>query len=468
MSKIIASIREALELCHVKDGMTLGFHHHLRDGDMILNMVTEQLALMGVRDITIVMSGLLQGCFPVVEHIKSGVVTGIKTPAIGSLIGKELAKGIMKQPAEMHTHGGLQGAITSGAAPIDIAFVAASAADNKGNMNGVQGKSAFGSMGFAFSLAAYAKKVVVVTDTLMPYPLNPISIDETFVDYVVAVDSIGNPDGIESGIIRVTRDPAGVQIAKYTSDVIVHSGLFRNGMSFQTGGGSISLAANRYLKEKMLQSKITGSFLMGGISAASVEMLEAGCFETILDAQTFSRKAVDSRHHNPRHQEISGSHYANPFLPSCAVESLDIVVLGATEIDCNFNVNVHTDSNGFVMGGSGGHGDTAWGSKLCIIVGPFLRTRLPLVVDELVCTSTPGEYVDVLVTQFGIAVNPRNAELHERLVAAGLPVTDIRKLRKFAVEISGVGEKPSFGDHVVASVKWRDGTTLDEIRNPVV
>ena len=81
------------------------------------------------------------------------------------------------------------------------------------------------------------------------------------------------------------------------------------------------------------------------------------------------------------------------------------------------------------MGGSGGHSDTAAGSKLAIIVAPLIRARLPLIVDQVLCKSTPGETVDVIVTQRGIAVNPRQNDLKEKLIKAGLPVRDIRELK---------------------------------------
>lgn len=41
----------------------------------------------------------------------------------------------------------------------------------------------------------YAKKVVVLTDTLLPYPLPDWAISENWVDYVVQVDAIGDPEG---------------------------------------------------------------------------------------------------------------------------------------------------------------------------------------------------------------------------------------------------------------------------------
>lgn len=100
---------------------------------------------------------------------------------------------------------------------------------------------------------------------------------------------------------------------------------------------------------------------------------------------------------------------------SSAVDSLDVVILGATQIDTDFNVNVHTDSNGYIMGGSGGHSDTAAGAKMAMIIAPLTRARLSIVVDRVLTVSTPGSTIDVLVTQRGIAVNPRQQELKERL-----------------------------------------------------
>ena len=158
-------------------------------------------------------------------------------------------------------------------------------------------------------------------------------------------------------------------------------------------------------------------------------------------------------------------HYASPSSRSAAVDSLDVVILGATEIDTDFNVNVHTDSNGYIMGGSGGHSDTAAGSKLAMIIAPMFRARMPIVTDQVTCISTPGKDIDVLVTQGGIAVNPKQAELRDRLKAAGLPVLDIVELKEKAERITGKPSPLPKGDRAVANVIYRDGTHLDTIYN---
>ena len=157
--------------------------------------------------------------------------------------------------------------------------------------------------------------------------------------------------------------------------------------------------------------------------------------------------------------------YASPSSRSAVVDSLDVVILGATQIDTDFNVNVHTDSNGYIMGGSGGHSDTAAGAKLSMIIAPMFRARLPIVMDRVTCISTPGEDIDVLVTQGGIAVNPRREDLSACLKAAGLPIIDIHELKEKTEAITGKPQSVAHGDKVVAQVISRYGQVLDNIYN---
>jgi citrate lyase subunit alpha/citrate CoA-transferase len=213
----------------------------------------------------------------------------------------------------------------------------------------------------------------------------------------------------------------------------------------------------------MVEKKIRGSFGMGGITGLMVDLLESGCFECLMDAQCFDIRAVNSLRDNPRHSEISVSHYASPTAKSSLVDSLDVVVLGATQIDTDFNV--HTDSNGYIIGGSGGHSDTAEGAKMSVIVSPLTRSRFSTVVDKVLYLSTPGSAIDVLVTQKGVAVNPARSDLKDRLTDAGLPVVDIHDLKRMAEEITGVPEPVALGDKVVAKVLYRDGSVIDNIRN---
>ena len=465
MSKVVSSIKEVIALAGLRDGMTVSFHHHLRNGDFVLNMVMEEIAAQGYKDINVNASSLFDVHTPILEHIQNGVVTGIAADYIAAGVGRAISQGILSKPVQFRTHGGRPSDISLGRTPIDVAFIAAPTSDTMGNCSGKYGKSACGSLGYAYADAMYAKKVVVITDNLVPYPLQDFSISEDWVDYVVAVEAIGNPKGIVSGTTQITRDPVGLVMASHAAQVIAHSGLLKDGFSFQTGAGGASLAAAKFLKDIMLEKQIQGSFGLGGITGYMVDMLHAGCFRNLMDVQCFDLKAVESLRTDPRHQEISAMQYASPSSRSAVVDSLDVVILGATEIDTDFNVNVHTDSNGYIMGGSGGHSDTAAGAKLSMIIAPMFRARLPIVTDRVNCISTPGKDIDVLVTQGGIAVNPKNADLASRLSAAGLPIIDIHELKEKTEQITGKPRTLPKGDRVVADVISRDGALLDQIYN---
>ncbi len=464
-NKLVASIREAIIAAELKDGMTISFHHHMRNGDYVLNMVMEEVAALGIKDLTVNATALFDIHLPLIDHIKNGVVTTLMTDYMSAGLGKQICKGIMENPVQFRTHGGRPDDIVHGVTPIDIAFVAAPQSDPLGNCTGKYGKSACGSFGYAIIDAQYAKKTVVITDELVEYPMLGFTVPEVYVDYVVCVDAIGDPAGIVSGTTRITRDPVGLVMAKMAAQVVEHSGVLKDGFSFQTGAGGATLAGAKFLKDIMLAKGVQGSFVMGGITKYLVDMLNEGCFKTILDGQTFDLDSIDSLRNNPRHQEVSLYHYAGPHAPSCIVNNLDVFFAGATEIDTDFNVNVHTDSNGIIMGGSGGHSDVCAGADISVIITPMFRNRLPMIRDRVTTITTPGNTVDVLVTQGGIAVNPQRVELKNNLVAAGLPVVDIHELQEKAERMTGKPAPIAHGDKVVAEVIYRDGTIIDRIYN---
>ena len=462
MSKVVGSLREAISAAGLRDGMTVSFHHHLRSGDYVINMVMNEIAAMGIKNLTVNASSLFDVHAPLAEHIKSGVITKIITDYMSAGLGKYISAGIMEQPVEFMTHGGRPTAIMQGKTPIDVAFVAAPAADRDGNCTGKIGRSACGSLGYAFADAEYAKKTIIITDGLCEKLEEP-SIDGKFVDFVVCADEIGDPRGIVSGTTTITRDPVGLIMARDAADVIKYSGLLKEGFSFQTGAGGASLAAAKFLMDIMLEEKIRGSFGLGGITGYMVDMLRAGCFEELRDVQCFDLKAVESIRTDPRHHEISAFEYASPANGHAWVNSLDAVILGATEIDTDFNVNVHTDSAGIIMGGSGGHSDTAAGAKLAMVIAPLFRARQPIITDRVNCVSTPGKDIDVLVTQYGIAVNPKNEELRDRLIRAHMPVVSIEELKAKAESLCGVPKALEHGERVVAKVIGRSGEVQDLI-----
>lgn len=465
--KVLNSIEEALDKIQLRDGITISFHHHLRNGDFVLNNVVYAIAKRGIKDITIAASSIFPVHEPLVEYMKNGVVTGIVANYISGPVAKAISDGYLKKPAVMMTHGGRPRAIESGDLHIDIAFIGAPTADTYGNINGVYGNAACGSLGYAVADAEYADKVIAITDNLVTYPACPIEISQIYVDYVVKVDSIGDPKGIVSGTTRITKDPVGLRIAKMATKVIEASGLVKDGLSFQTGAGGTSLAVAAELKELMKNKGVVGSFAAGGITGYIVDMLKEGLFRNLFDVQCFDLDAVESYRDNPKHQGMSGSMYGNPHNKGAVVNNLDVMILGATEIDTNFNVNVTTGSDGVIMGGSGGHSDTAAGAKLAIVVTNLIKGRLPIIKDSVTTVTTPGESIDVVVTERGIAVNPNRKDLIEKLTHTNLPIMTIEELKELAEKMSGKPKSIKTSDGVVAVVEYRDGTVIDVVRKPI-
>lgn len=463
-SKLVTDLEEVFRRIPVKSGMTLSFHHHFRNGDGVVNMVLDIAAKLGLKDLKVALSSVFPVHAPMIEHMKNGVVTGLDTNYMSGPVAQAISRGILAKPVVMRTHGGRARAIECGDLKVDVAFIAAPAADEYGNINGVQGPAACGSLGYAFPDAQYADHVVAVTDFLGDYPLTPVSIPQTRVDYVVKVDCVGDPKGIVSGTTRITKDPVGLKIAATAAKVIEAAGLIKDGFAFQTGAGGASLATAAFVRKMMERDNVTGSFALGGITGYMVDMLEKGLFKKVMDVQGFDLEAIRSMASNPNHLEIGADFYASPFNGGCAVNQLDAVILGATEIDTDFNVNVVTGSDGVIMGGSGGHADAAAGAKVTIIVANLLRGRLPIIVDKVLTATTPGETIDVLVTERGVAVNPRRQDLKEKFLAAGLPVKDIQELKALAEKLAGKPKAITTGEKVVAVVEYRDGTLIDVVR----
>lgn len=461
--KYISTIAAALRECGLKDGMTLSFHHHLRNGDHVVNMTMDAVAALGVKGITVACSSLFPVHEHLIEHIKTGVITGLDTDYMSGPLAKAITGGILPTPVIFRSHGGRPRAIGEGSLKIDIAVVAAPAVDAMGNITGTEGPSACGSLGYIIPDTQHAAKVIAVTDHVVEGGLARISIPHDVVDHVVVVDKIGDPAGIVSGSISLTRDPVALAIARNAQAVIKASGLLQDGFCYQTGAGGASLAASLFLREDMRAMKVHGGFLLGGITKYMVEMLEEGLFDNVFDVQCFDLSSVKSIAQNPRHVEISADTYANPNRKSNCVDFLDAVLLGGTEIDLDFNVNVTTDSNGNIIGGSGGHNDAAAGAKLTIIVAPLVRARLPIVVEKCTTLTTIGSTVDVLVTERGIAVNPARKELADRLRDARLPVCGIEDLHDQAVRMTGKPLAYERGDKVVGTMEYRDGTIVDHI-----
>ncbi|MDR2557201.1 MAG: citrate lyase subunit alpha [Bacteroidales bacterium] len=465
----LASLEEAIRKCGLKDGMTVSFHHHFRSGDKVVNMVMDKLAEMGFKNLHLAASSLIDVHEPLIAHIRSGVISRISTSGLRGALGAAISHGLMDEPVIFRSHGGRAAAVANGDLHIDIAFLGAPSCDPLGNACGYsQGenvKSICGSLGYAMVDAQYADKVVIITDSIVPYPNTPNSISERNVDFVVEVDSIGDSNKISSGAIRDSKNPRDLLIAQNAAKVVINGGYFKNGFSIQAGTGGASLAAVKFIREKMIEKNIKASFALGGITAHMVQMHEEGLIERLIDVQSFDRGAAESLIKNRMHKEISANEYASALETGSAVHWLDMVILSALEVDVNFNANVLVGSDGVIRGAIGGHPDTAADSALSIIVCPLLRGRIPCVVDEVTTLITPGTSVDVIVTDYGVAVNPNRPEIAERLKAAHINVVQIHDLKEKAKKIIGNADPLPFGEKVVGIVMNRDGSVMDVIRN---
>ena len=466
-SKLLKSVKYAISASGLKSGMTISFHHHLRNGDYVVNQVIDACAQIGIRHLTIFPTALFGVHKAIIPHIKNGVVRRIMGSVNGP-IGQLASEGGMELPVVLRSHGGRPRAVASGDVHIDVAFIAAPAADAGGNISGRFGKAACGSIGYAFTDAEYADCVVAVTDNLQPYPIAPISIPGIYVDYVAEAESIGDPSGIVSGTTRVTRDPLRLLIAGYASKLIEASPYFKDGVSFQTGAGGIPLAVTAFMKDAMKRRGIRGSFGLGGITGYFVDLLNEGLVDKLMDVQSFDLEAVKSISSDPRHIEISADWYANPWNCGSAVNSLDVVIFGATELDKDFNANVNTEADGALLHGIGGHQDTAAGAKLTIIAQPLLRGRIPCVVDRVHTITTPGEVIDALVTEFGVTINPLRQDLidacKEQKGAGAVQLVPIDELAVKARNMSGPMAPVAEGERIIGVVEGRDGTVIDVVR----
>ena len=463
-SKMVSSIQEALVKCGAHDGMTLGFHHHFRNGDLIVNMVMHEVHKMGIKDVTICASSLGQAHDEIVPYIEDGTITNIQSSGVRGKIGEAISQGKLKGLATMRSHGGRVRAIQTGETTIDISFIGAPTCDDYGNCRGTGGKSDCGVLSYSFVDGNHANKVVAVTDCLVPFPNYPADIAMTKVDYVCVVDAIGIPEKIATGAAKPTTDQRKLMMAEYCTQVVANTPYFKDGFAYQTGVGGASIASAISLGKIMKERGIKMGFAVGGMSKPMVDLLNEGLVGCLLDTQDFDMDAVKSVVH-PNHHKISAGAYANPFNKGAYVNKLDYVILAALEVDVNFNVNVVVGSDGMITGAQGGHPDAAMGAKCTIVIAPLLQGRIPAICTEVTTVTTPGESVDIVVTDYGVAVNPRRPDLLEALKGVdSIPLYTIEELRDMAYAIVGEPEKVQFGDRIVGIIEARDGTIMDVVR----
>lgn len=461
-NKQLKSIKEALKKSGLKDGMTISTHHHFRNGDMIANMVFDAVKELNIKDIRWFPSASFPCHEHLIQYLEDGTIHHIEGSMNGPL-GKYASEGNMKGTGVLRSHGGRYQSVQDGEVKIDIAVIGAPTADPFGNANALHGDSACGLLGFALADSQYADKVIIVTDNMVEFPCIPWQIQGNYVDYTVEVEKIGLPERIISGTTVITRSPDRLLLAELTARFCDVAGIIKDGFSFQSGAGGTSLAVGEFFKQIMKQRGIKARFARGGSNKYLVSMLEEGLVDYILDGQTFDLDGVNSMATNPDHVWTSPFTSYNYHGKGNFAGMVDVVILGATEVDVNYNANVVTHSDGYLLHGLGGWQNCLF-SKTVILPLPLFRDRIPVVIDEVTTLCGPGELIDVIVTERGIAVNPLRKDLLEKVKDSGLPLKTIEELKDEAERICGKPEKADLSDDLIAVVKWVDGTIIDVVR----
>lgn len=461
-NKVVKNLRKALKKAGLKNGMTISTHHHLRNGDVLTNLLFDTIKSMGIKNIRWFPSASFPCHEHLIKYLEDGTIHYIEGSMNGPL-GRYTSSGKMKGTGVLRSHGGRYQAVQDGDVHIDLAVIAAPTADPFGNATGDRGPAACGLLGFALADSEYADKVIVATDNLVPFPCVPWQIQGNNVDYVVEVETLGDPKKIVSGTTEVTKSPDRLLIAEYVAQFIEQAGIMKDGFSFQAGSGGTNLAFALSLKERMKKAGIKARFIRGGSTKYLVEMLEEGLTDYILDGQTFDLEGVRSMRENANHINTSPFTSYNYHGKGNFSSMLDAVVLGATEVDLNFNANVVTHSDGYLLHGIGGWQNCLF-SKCTILAIPSFRDRIPVIVDKVTTLVGPGELIDVIVTERGIAINPKRKDLLKAVKDKNLPIKPIKDIYKEVIDICGVPSKPKIDrEHVVAVIKWVDGTLIDSV-----
>ncbi|MCG8453310.1 MAG: citrate lyase subunit alpha [Spirochaetales bacterium] len=463
MPDFFSDLRQAIQASGLQNGMRISFHHHLRHGDEVVSTILPILTEMGFKNLTLCVSSLIgDSGFAVLEAGKKGTIRDLETTGLKEPLAGEILSGKWPGNVIFRSHGGRAGAITTGRTPIHLAFIAASAVDQNGNINGIDGHSRFGSLGYGITDAAHAQYVLAVTDHTAQDRLSRNSISSHQVNGVVQVKSIGNRKLISTGTLRQSRKPLDVYIAQKVIQVLEASGVVQEGFAYQAGSGAISVMTSQFLVSMMKERKIHGSFASGGITSPLVHGIECGVFQELYDVQSFDDIAACSLKNNSNHREMGASEYASPFEQNRISSRLDAMILSGTEIDVEFNLNSLTGTNGRILGALGGGPDTAEDSQLTIVAMPSMRGRIPSINSTVRTICTLGQYVDVLVTERGICVHPQREDIAQKLRDSRITTLSIRDFKEKIHRITGIPETIPRKSSV-AIVEERRGAILDKV-----
>ena len=296
-----ATLDDAVAGCDLRDGATIGFHHHFRNGDRVIVAVMQALAKQGLRRLTLVASSIFPTHAPLIELTRSGVIDRIVTDYVKGPVADEIMAGGVSGLCVLQSHGGRARAIASGELLLDATFIGAPLAHVSGAATGRGGRRPCGPLGYAMVDAAHARRTVILADQITNVPLALPDIPAEHVDFLLHFDQPGDPEGIRSGATIARQNQTAACISDGIARVLDAAGVIRPGFSFQTGAGGYSLAAVAMIGERLARIGACADFISGGITSAHVAILKQGLAGRIRDVQSFDLDAVASSIHDPAH-----------------------------------------------------------------------------------------------------------------------------------------------------------------------
>ena len=477
----VTSLDAVMELIH--DGDTISYPHYYRTGDVGLKLIVDKLRATGKKGIVIYGNAYFDHIDPwLIEAVRDGVVGGIYGNPYRAL-GDKITKGeVLPWVSVGFSHGGRVRKLQTGEVHVKVAFGPVPISDRFGNANGLLGKpeELCGPVGLFTADAEYADYVCLLAGTVSDALVFPASLSMELVDFVVPVPSAGQNSGIGSGTLDIAKakaNPFNAKIAANVIGVMKAAGVIRDNFGFQVGSGA-GLVVLDEIRTILKELKIRANFTIGGITSLHVDMLDEGTVCHLMHGQLFepSPRVIASMLENPNHHEVTTSYYASVANKEAAVNMLDTAVLSALEVDLGFNVNT-VCAGGRIIGGIGGGQDVAAGADLTIMFLPLATGKndkgFPKVVEKVYTRTTPGEVIDVVVTEEYVAVNPTSASTYKDALLtdgpkSGLKMVSIEELHAKSVAAAkaygSIPSTPEATGDIVHAIEWRDGTLLDVIR----
>jgi len=482
-SKVV-TLESVIEI--IQDGDTISYPHYYRMGDKGLKLIVDKLREQGKKGIILYANAIFDHTDPwLYEAFQDGTLGGLYGNVYRKFGTHVMAGDLLPWISVGFSHGNRVRKLQTGEVKVKVGFGPVPIADVYGNANGLMGKESqlCGPLGLFAADCEFADYICLLAGTVSSDFIVPASISMENVDFVVPVETPGLAAGIGGGTLDIGKarsHPFNARIAENVTRVMEASGVVKDNFNFQVGAGAGLIVLDN-IRNILKKAGIRANFSIGGITSMHVEMLEEGTVRYLLHGQLFepSTKVVHSLLYHPGHVEMTAGCYASVANKESAVNMLDFAVLSALEVDLGFNVNT-VCANGRIIGGIGGGQDVAAGAELTVIFLPIATGKngigFPKVVEKVYTRSTPGEVVDIVVTEEYASVNPKSKSCYRDAVIEnagkfGLKIVPIEELHELSVmrakEIGKIPHRREATDEIVHIIEWRDGTLLDVLKKPV-